>query len=285
MMLNRDHIKQILEDHTSLGFKLLFLFVSVYLISSTPDHPWLKMLVLSLALFLIVLFVKTIQQSLLWYIFLALLFYDLISNFFGRANHHFLLIYMTILILQFLKNERLGQLITNLRYLVVIVLLFSSIQKLLSPQFFTGDFYYYMFNTGKFFKPFLYFNQEMGDIIASNHSKILALGKTDPNQAKSILLQDIFPNIHNISLVFAWFTIAIELSIAILLLWKPKHILTHLLYIILILGIFFTRLESGFLALLAISGFWIAESRKVQVIYMSLAILFMAFMITKIGFY
>ncbi len=285
MMIKKDHIKQILEDHTSLGFKLLFLFVIVHLFSSTAGHPWLKMLVLSFALFLIVLFVKKVQQSLLWYIFLALLLFDLICNFFGSANHHFLLIYVTILILQFLKNGRLEQHKTNIGFLLVIVLLFSSIQKLISPQFVTGDFYYYMLNTGKFFKPFLYFSQEMRDIIASNNSKILALENTDPNALKSIHLTDILPNIHIISLVLSWFTIAIELLIALLLFLKPKHILTHLLYIMLILSIFFTRLETGFLALLAIGGFWIAERRKVQVIYMSLAILFMAFMIAKIGFY
>lgn len=285
MMLKRDHIKKIVEDHTSLGFKLFFLFVSVYLVSSTADHPYQKMLVLCFALLIIVLFVKSLQQTLLWYIFLAILVFDLISNFFGRANHHFLLIYMSILIIQFLNNGRLQQLITNIKYLVVIVLFFSSIQKLLSPQFVTGDFYYYMLNTGKFFRPLLYFNQDMGDIINNNHSKILELGKTDPNAAKSILLQDIFPNIHNISKALAWFTITLELFIAILLLWKPKLGLTHLMFIILILGIFITRLENGFLTLLAISGFWIAGKNSFRAVYLGLSILFMAFMIAKIGYY
>lgn len=285
MRFYRNYIKQILADQTTLGIKLLFLFICVYLINSTADHPWIKMVVLCLALMAIVLFVKTIHQSLLWYIFLALFLLDLITNFYGKANHHFLLIYLTILIIQFIQNGRMVQLIANIKYLVVIVLLFSSLQKLMSPQFVTGDFYYYMFNTGKLFKPFLYFNQEMGEIIASNNSKILALGKSNPNTLESIHLQNIFPNIYNISLVFAWFTITLEFFIALLLLWKPKHNVTHMLYIILILGIFLTRLENGFLTLLAISGFWLAGKSSFRAVYLGLSILFMAFMIAKIGFY
>ena len=279
------YLRQVLGDKTGLGLKLFFLFITVYLISTGVGHPWLKLPLLFMVLFLTVFFVKSINQSLIWYLTLTLLLFDLICDYFVRANHHFFLIYLTILIIIFLKNGRHGDFITNIKLLVFIVLLFSAIQKLLSPQFVSGDFYYYMFNTGNFFKPLLRFNPEMNDVVAHNNAMILELGKTDPNELKQIVLQNVEPNIGSISHAFAWLTIIFEILVAISLLLRPKHILSHLLFIVLIFGIFLMRMENGFLCLLAITGVWLSEHPKLRLIYASMAILFISLIVNHIGFY
>ncbi|MEZ4793098.1 MAG: hypothetical protein R2783_06450 [Gelidibacter sp.] len=284
-LLNWDHIKEILSDKSTLGLKLLFIFLLAYIISTGTDHKMLKLPLLCIGLFLTVFFVKKINQPLLWYAFLVILISDLICDYFVRANHHFLLIYMTILIIVFLHNNRLEDLVINFKLVVVIVLFFSGIQKLFSAQFISGDFYYYMINTGSFFKPILHFDHDMLEVVSGNKTLILELGQTDPNALKSITLRNVVPNLGVISRVFAWLTIILELTVAVLVLLKPKKVGTHLLFILLILGIFFTRLENGFLALLAISGIWLSENIRIRAVYSILVLIFLVFIVTKIGFY
>lgn len=283
--LNWQRIKQVLSDKTALGLHLFFIAMVVYLAITSVDHRNIKVFLLCGALFLIVFFVKKITQPLLWYIFLAILLSDLACNYFVRANHHFLLIYITGVLIVFLHNSRLELFISNIKYLVVIVLFFSGLQKVLSPEFISGDFYYYMINTGNFFKPIWYFNPEMIQTISSNKAMIAELGTTDPNLLKSITLKPVVPHLDVISFVFSWMTIIMELLAAVLILWKPKHILTHIVFILLIMGIFFTRFENGFLTLLAISGVWLSESLKTRIVYTILTIISLSFVLTKIGFH
>jgi hypothetical protein len=283
--VNWTSIKQTLSDRTALGLHLLFLFMAVYIILTGGDHRKIKLFLVFSGLFLIALFVKKITQPLLWYIFLTILISDLICDYFVRANHHFLMIYVTILVIIFLHNAKLEDLIGNIKLLLVIVLLISGIQKLFSPQFMSGDFYYYMINTGNFFKPILYFNQEMTEIVSSNKAQIASLGNSNPNDLNTITLQNIAPNLDIISRVYAWFSIGMELITGLFLLWKPKHIFTHILFILVILGIFITRLESGFIALLAICGIWLTDNYKLRAIYVVLTLVMFSLIITRIGLY
>ncbi len=221
----------------------------------------------------------------IWSLFLMIFIIELTIKYFIKANHHFLLVYIIILLIVYHKNRSWQEFVDNIKWIVIIVLMCSAIQKLISPQFVSGDFYYYMLNTGKFFKPILYFTPEVKEIIAGNYSQIIDLEQTNPNLSKSITLQNVLPNLEVISRLFAWLTIALELVIAAILFWKPKHTLTHVLFIILILGIFFTRLESGFLTLLAICGFWLTENLKFRAFYALLAIGFMSLIVAQIGFH
>lgn len=283
--LNWQRIKQVLSDKTALGLHLFFIVMVVYLAITSVDHRNIKVFLLCGALFLIVFFVKKITQPLLWYIFLAILLSDLACDYFVRANHHFLLIYITGVVIVFLHNSRLELFIANIKYLVVIVLFFSGIQKVISPEFITGDLYYYMINTGGFFKPILYYNPQMVDTIISNKEIIAELGTTDPNLLKTATLKPILPHLEVFSFILSWMTIIMELLAAVLILWKPKHIISHIVFILLIMGIFFTRFENGFLSLLAISGVWLSDSLKTRIVYTILAIISLSFVLTKIGFH
>jgi hypothetical protein len=60
----------------------------------------------------------------------------------------------------------------------------SILQKLMSSQFMSGDFYYYyyyMINRGLLFKVNLRFNPEILEMVKSNSEQIVASKATDPN--------------------------------------------------------------------------------------------------------
>lgn len=274
-----------LAEKSSLGEVILLILSLIYLISSNFSQLKIQLPLMLLSIILALFFINKLNQILLWSIFLAIFISELVMKYFVKANHHFLLVYVILLIIFYHKNGRWEDFVANIKWIVVIVLMCSAIQKLISPQFVSGDFYYYMLNTGKFFRPMLYFTPEIKEIIFSNYSQIIELERTNPNLTNSITLQNILPNLDVISRVFAWLTIALEFIIAAVLFWKPKHTFSHILFIILILGIFFTRLESGFLTLLAICGFWLTESLKFRALYVILAIGFMVLIVTQIGFH
>ena len=284
-LLNWDRIKEVLSDKTALGLYCMLIFTVTYLVLTGGDHRRIKVFLLGSGLFLTLFFVKKITQPLLWYIFLIILISDLISDYFVRANHHFLMIYITVVIIVFLHNSRLEIFTSNIKYLVVIVLFFAGIQKLISSNFISGDYYFHMINIGGFFKPILYYNPDMIDTIISNKELISELNQTDPNQFETITLKPLVPHLDSFSFVLAWMTIIMEMVAAILILWKPKHLVTHLVFIFLIMGIFFTRYENGFLTLLAISGLWLTENIRIKAAYALLAIISLSFIITGIGFY
>ena len=280
-----NHIKDALADKDTLGLKLFFMFSTVYVVTTGGDHRKIKLFLFCLLVSVLIFFVKNFKQPLLWYLFLAVLINDLICDYFVRANHHFLMIYLTISVIIYLHNSHLEDFTRNIKLLTAIVLLFSGIQKWIAPQFVSGDFYYFMMNIGSFFKPLWYYNSEINEMVMNNKTQIAELIKTDPNEYKSITLQNIAPNLDVKSRVFSWMAIGMEIISALLILWKPKHIVTHIIFILLVSGIFMTRLESGFLTLLAICGLWLSNNIIVRGIYVVLAIIFMATVLTKVGFY
>ncbi len=272
-------------DRTSTGAILLLIFSLIYLISSNINPLQIQLALMLLSIVLVLVFMNKMNQLVLWSVLLGIFITELTLKYFLKANHHFLLVYMIMLLIIYNKNRNWENFNVNIKWIVVIVLMFSAIQKMVSPAFISGDFFYLMMNTGKFFKLILNFTPDIQEIIASNASQIRELEQTNPNTLKSITLQPVLPNLDIISHLFAWLTIALELVIAMVFIWNPKHRISHFLFIILILGIFFTRLESGFLTLLTICGIWLTESRKFRTLYIILSIGFMGLIITKIGFH
>ncbi|MGB0981758.1 MAG: hypothetical protein ACPGUH_06625 [Winogradskyella sp.] len=283
-------VKDILNSisaNNSLGLKLLFIIASVYCLSTALYFSNLKVTFIGVLLCSIVVSKHVIKSKVIWALFLIIFSIDVIHNFYDEANHHFLLTYITLIVVLHLNgvfNYKI--LIKNIKYLTVIVLAFATLQKLFSEQFISGEFYYYMFNSGRFFKPIVTQNMEQLALIKSNNAAIRELALINPNNSNaSAQFQNIFPHLGVICVVFAWLTIAVECIATLLLLLKPTHKLTHIVLLILILGIFSTRLETGFLAILCIAGFLITTNKTFKTIYLFLLLLFLSLIITKLGFY
>ncbi|HNQ26854.1 MAG TPA: hypothetical protein PKL92_02935 [Aquaticitalea sp.] len=273
------------QDKERLGANLFFLFSSVYLLFSYGDHSRVKTFALTLALTITVVFFKQLRQPFVWYVFLALFLLDLIINYHTRANHHFMLVYLTMAYIMYLNTRNIATFTTNVKWLLFILLFFASVQKLMSSEFVSGNFYYYMINTGKFFKPLAPLDQTVAVVISNNNALIETLNHQDPNQYGTVSLNNILPNIASISKWFAWATIALEFLAGLLIVRKPEYRFTHIIFVILILGISATRLESGFLGLLCISGHWLCNNTIIRKIYVVLTVIFTALTISQLGFY
>ena len=192
---------------------------------------------------------------------------------------------MVFSVILYLYHKRSDILQKNIQMLLVVVLMASVVQKLMSTQFMSGDFYYYMFNRGSLFGVFLNFFPESLAIAKSNVQNVLTLQKIDPNIKESIIIKDVFPNVGVVSHVFAWVTVVIEFIVAMALLWKPKSTWTQLIFAMLILGILFTRLETGFMGLLAICGLFLCNNSKIRFLFVLIVMGCLTLIVTRLGYH
>jgi len=278
-------IKEKLNNHIELASQLLLLMLGIYISIMSEKYGIWKTPVLFLGLFCWFFFRHKTKHPIIWMVFSALLVFDLYLMYLRVANHHFVLTFMTLSVLCYRYHKRSDILLKNTQILLVIVILASVLQKLISNQFISGNFYYYMLNRGFLFDPFLGFFSEISEVTKSNTESLIALQATDPNIGESIVLKDVFPNLGVISQVFAMLTIAMEFIVAIAILWKPKSRWTHLLFIMMIIGILCTRLETGFMALLAISGLFLCNNIKLRLLYAIIAMFCVVLVVTKLGYH
>lgn len=278
-------IKNKLKDHITLATQLLLLILGVYILIMGEENRRWKVPVLFIGLLSWFFFRNKIKHPIIWITFFALLAIDLYHAYFWVANHHFMLMFMVLSVLIYCYHKRTDVLLKNIQILLVVVLMASVMQKLMLSQFMSGNFYYYMLNRGFLFKHFINFFAESLEIAKSNRESILALKDTDPNIAQSIVLKNIFPNLGLICLIFAWATVAIEFMVAIALLLKPRSTWTHLLFIAMILGVLCTRSETGFMALLAISGVFLCNNLYLRFLYVVLVMGCIILVVTKLGFH
>lgn len=225
------------------------------------------------------------KHPIIWMTVFVLLAIDLYFKYFWVANHHFMLMLMVLSVLIYGYHQRTDILLKNIQMLLVIVVLTSVVQKLMSSQFMSGDFYYYMGNRGVLFRNFINYFPEKLEIIKSNSKSVSNLHATDPNLREHIVLKNIFPNFGLISVVFAWVTVVMELVVAFALLFKPRSLWTHLFFAAMILGILCTRFETGFMALLAICGVYLCRNIYLRLLYVLIVIGCFIMIVTKLGFH
>lgn len=278
-------IKEKLSANIELASQLLLLTLGVYsFILAEDDRLW-KVPVLFIGLMTWFFFRDKTKHPIIWILFFIILLVELFQSYFWLANHHFLIVFMVLSLIFYSYHKREDFLFKNIQILLVVVMVSSAFQKLMSSQFISGEFYYYMFNRGGLFRFFLNFSSESLEVFKSNSESILILQDKDPNHNESIVLKDIVPNLHLISLIFAWVTIVFESIVAIAILWKPKQTWTHLLLLVMILGILCTRFETGFMALLGICGLLLCGNLKLRLLYVTIVLGCVTLMITKLGFH
>ncbi len=278
-------IKEILNDHIKFAIQLLFLVLGVYVFIMAEKQSLWKIPVLFVGLWSWFFLRDKTKHPIIWIVLLVLLVFDLYHSYFRVANHHFMLMFMVLSVIFYMYHQRSYILLKNIQILLVVVIMASVVQKLMSPQFMSGDFYYYMINRGFLFDIFFKFFPESLEIAKSNSESILALQDTDPNIAQSIVLKDIFPNLGLISLIFARITVALEFIVAFAILWKPKNTWTHLLFTAMIVGILCTRFEAGFMSLLAICGVFLCSNIKLRLLYVMIVMGCVILIVTKIGYH
>ena len=279
------NIKDILSDNIRLASQMLLLILGVYLLIMVEEYRDWKAPVIFIGLLSWFFFRKKTKHPVIWIFPFILLLIDLYSQYFWVANHHFMLVFIVLSVLLYNYHGRIDVLSKNIQIILVVVVMASAFQKLISSQFMNGNFYYYMINRGSLFGVFRPFFPEIFEIAKSNVDNIKELHSTNPNLNQSIILQDAVPNLRALSVVYARITITLEFIVAFALLWKPKATWTHLLLTAMIIGILFTRLETGFMALIAISGLFLCHNIKLRLLYVLITVGCISFIILKIGYH
>ncbi len=278
-------IKYKLGDPIGLAIQLLLLLLGIYSLLMAEENRRWKVPVLFIGILSWILLRNKKNHPIIWLVLFTLLMIDLYHDYFWVANHHFMLLFMVLSVLLYSYHKRSEILLKNIQILFVVVVLTSAIQKLMSNQFMSGDFYYYMINRGTLFGNFIRFLPESLEIAKSNSKSILDLQNLDPNLGESITLRNIFPNIGVISHIFAWVTVIFELIVAFAILWKSRSSWTHFLILIMIVGILCTRFETGFMALLALSGLFLCQNLYLRLIYVLIISGCIILIFTKLGFH
>lgn len=278
-------IKDKLKNPIEIAIQLLLMVLVAYVFIMAEEQRIWKIPVIFVGLLIWFFFHKKTKHPMLWIMFFVLLVFDLCYSYFWVANHHFMLLFMVLSVILFSYHKRSDVLLKNIQLLLAVVVMASVVQKLTSSQFMSGNFYYYMINRGTLFGIFLNFFPDSLEVAKSNSESFLVLQATDPNLAQSIVLKDIIPNLGLISLIFAWATVVVEFMVAISILWKPRSKWTHLLFATMIIGILFTRLETGFMALLAICGFLLCSNLKLRLLYVIIVMGSITLIVTKLGYH
>ncbi|NRD20314.1 hypothetical protein HNV08_09670 [Winogradskyella eckloniae] len=279
------HIKNSLKDPIKIAQFLLALFAVIYLVLLADDFFVFKIPILVGGLVFWIIDYKKRAFPVLWLTILVLLIIDVIGSYFWVANHHFLLCFMVLSMITFFYHKRSSILFVNIQTLVVIVLLLSVFQKLFSSQFISGNFYYHDINQGAMFRPLFYLFPDSLEIANQNVDNIKKLKESDPNLEHSIAVIDIVPNLRIMTVIYAWLTILVEAIVALFLIWKPRSTWTHLFLIIMICGILFTKLETGFMSLLAICGLFLCTSLKQKLIYIAILMVCILIIMAKMGYH
>lgn len=278
-------IKEQLKSNIGIGIQLLLLMLGIYIMIMSENERIWKTPILFIGVFVWFFFRAKTKHPIIWIVFFTLLIIDLCYMYFRVANHHFMLLFMVLPVIFYLYHQRSDILIKNIQLLLVIVLITSVIQKLLSSQFMSGDFYYYMINRGSVFSRFINFFPENLEVIKENKKSILEMYDTDPNNLKYIVLKDGFKNLGFMSLIFAWVTVVVEFTVAIAILWKPRSTWVHILFSAMIIGILCTRFETGFMALLAICGLFLCNNIILRLLYVLITFGCIILIVTKIGYH
>lgn len=279
-------IKEKLNDPIVLAIQLLLLILGAYTFIMADKHSFWKIPVLFTGVIVWFFWQNKRKEFKIWIIlFLTTLLIDLSFDYFWVANHHFMLIFIVLSVLLYSYYKREDVLLKNVQIILVLVVLVSGLQKLMSEQFMNGNFYFYMMNRGSLFRKFIDFFPDIIEIASNNRESIEALKNTDPNIGQSIVLKSVFPKLNLMSQIFAWVTVIIEILVAIAILIKPKSFWTHLLFSAMIIGILCTRLETGFMALLAICGIFLCNNLKLRFLYTLIVIGCFLFIVTKLGYH
>lgn len=278
-------IQDTLKDNIVLAIQLLLFFLAVYIFITGEKYGFWKSPIIVIILFSWFFLRNKTKHPITWIALLALLVFDLYLFYFRVANHHFVLTFMVLSVILYFYHNQSDILLKNIQMLLVVVVAASAIQKLMSSQFMSGEFYYYMMNRGFVFNVFHPLFSESLEVAKSNSDQILELQATDPNIKGSIVLANVFPNLGLFSLIFAWVTVFVEFIVAMAILWKPRSKWVHLLFIMMIFSILCTRLETGFMALLAICGMFLCRNLKLRLLYALIVIVCFSLIITKIGFH
>lgn len=242
----------------------------------------------SLTLILGVLLPSILYSKILWSLGILLLSLELFDDYYAPGNHHFLLIYTSMMWLQVLSQkveERENFLRIVSERLIIVVLFMAALQKLLSPTFVSGDYIGYTLLRGQLFSPIYYLVSAYKDWIDSNYLLLQDFFLVDPNSGNKVMIP-VGGNFSLFSKILSFSIFAIELLVVSIFLGAKENKTKHIALLVLIISIALSRYEFGFLGLLCTLGLSSARGGQnlFRLIYVVLLGLFVTLISTGVGF-
>lgn len=218
-----------------------------------------------------------------WSVISLVLLQNIMSGFYSVGNHIFVSLYISLaFLLQSIFRKDNSLFAKNCKYLLFLILLLSVVQKLLSPNYLSGEIMNFYFVSGYFFKPLEYFGS-YGTYIHNNQILIDNIMFSDQKPGNFPLY---FAHQKLFFLVFSYAVIVAEIILAFLVLSK-NIILKNILFIVFLMILLITRIESGFIVLLSIlmMSNLPMQNTMLKKIYIGIIIFNLLLIITGIGFY
>lgn len=221
-----------------------------------------------------------------WTLTLFLATLDVIPHYFLAANHSFVVFYSVLIILisHFYPLERTKIVKFNSLFLLILIMLLGGIQKLLSPDFMSGDFLSYMTLKGELFKP-LQIANVLPDVFSENSSQIITHKSTVPDANELIYLKTPFSGFEKFIYYFSIFVMILEFLIIPTLFLKVNK-LKHLILLSFLISLILTRFETGFVALLTILiiGQLPVAEKNFKILYLLVFMGCLALIMVRLGF-
>jgi hypothetical protein len=189
---------------------------------------------------------------------------------------------LLLVIATYFKSNQNKILILNAKWLLVLIIGFSVVHKFLSDEYMSGEFFGYYFYTGQFLELPLNLWPEIQAISKKNVLEISKISKIH----QEIILRPPFKYIEEISIGFAYLTIAVEVAIVGLLFSNLKTLKNVLFTLFLVLNILLTG-ETGFVSMLCVLLIMqLGNERSIfRLIYLLIFILSMSLIISKKGLF
>lgn len=277
------------EEVLNLVVKVFCLTLFVYLFDHRIDNLFLTAPLMILLIFGSFLRYELLLMPFFWFSASFLLSLNLFEDWYHPANHHFLLFFICLILCLTLCKEKTEQkkyLAENMRLVILILMFFATFQKLSSSSYLDGGFFGYIFIKGGFFRPLLSFFSEYQIWQEMNSELIRSSSEIDPNQHLEIQLTG-NPKLFSIICKGFSYLVFIAEFLVLYIFWKIKNNkVRHIALILLIIGIFITRLECGFLSILCGIGICLCGTTDGYFcrIYLALILLFNVLIILDLGF-
>lgn len=209
--------------------------------------------------------------------------------FYQIGNHSFVHLYVfSSLILCYYWHNNKDIFKKNIALIISITLTFAGIQKYVALGFTSGDYYFYMLSVGDFFDPLQYFlTEKHSSIITQNEIEYDLFCGTNPNIEENNIFyfRKLHPNINGIAILLSWLVIGLEIITGLLFLIFPFRKITHISYLLLIIGVFLARQEGGFLSLLCIMGMFTSPDKNITIGYALLTSFIISCIIVELAYH
>jgi hypothetical protein len=266
-------------------FQTLVLVLALYLLRQPVSSPLLK-LPFAIAILVSWFFLpKPFYHPIFWATWLAYFLILLVRDFYGVANHHFVACYILIANIQYTASNHHPDKILqfHIRFILMIVLLFSAFQKLLSPSYIKGTFLQFEMYMDVFFEPMKFFIPGWKNAVHENLAAYKHLKLHHPATLETVKLKEPISNAFAIAKICSWIGIFIEALAGIALFFRSNHRISHILLLTMVAGVFFLRLETGFLAMICCMGLLLSPSKGWKNVWLFCFILFAAMIATGAG--